>query len=556
MDIYTFTMNALVILLIAIFIRHSLYRLRYFLHMSQQLGYKTNEYRQWIFDHFFTKTITAEQILFFSIISLMIYVFADTITLTAAVIVMVTFSVFWFIGTSRYREEKEKKPLVYTARLKRLGFTCLAIMFSMWYMIIDFSYSGLQIRDFAAPFINTDPYFLSVGLIVVDMSVPFFLYLSSWLMKPVEISIQNGFKRQARKKLASLPHLKVIAITGSYGKTSTKFAINAFLKERVQVCVTPGSYNTPMGICKVINNDLEAHHQVLILEMGARYSGNIKELCNIAQPDISVITNVGISHLETFGSKEAVAEEKSTLAKELKPGGTLILNGDDALVKAMANLRRDVKVVFTGENGDPEASDISVSSEGTSFRMKWNSTEVNDEVQMSTKLLGAHNIQNILLAAAVAAEFDIRPKTMSVAAKAMEPVEHRLELKTRNGLTVIDDAFNSNPVGAKNALDILASFKTGKRILITPGMIELGKLEEEENRKFGEHIAGAALDLVILVGKEQTAPIAAGIESVKNGSETDVRIVNSLYEANDILNDFARPGDVVLYENDLPDTYN
>jgi UDP-N-acetylmuramoyl-tripeptide--D-alanyl-D-alanine ligase len=551
-------MNSIVILLIAIFIRHSLHRLRYFLHMFQQLGYKTNEFRHWLNHHFFSKTITAEHILFNTVILIVIYFLADRITLTAGAITMFVFTFFWFIGTSRYKSEKEKKPLVYTARLKRLGVTALVLIFFLWFYMIDFAYRGVQLRDFAAPFINTDPYFLSFGLVFVDMLIPAFLYVAAWIMKPVEKTIQGKFKREARRKLESLPHLKVIAITGSYGKTSTKFLMDAFLKERVRVCVTPGSYNTPMGICKVINNDLEAHHQVLILEMGARYSGNIKELCDIARPDISVITNVGISHLETFGSQEAVAREKSTLARELKPGGTLILNGDDPLVREMALLRSDVKTVFAGKEGKVRVSESTSGPDGTRFVMS-----VMDEAGMrldreefQTRLLGRHNVQNMAIAAATALEFDIRLKTMAVAASKMEPVEHRLELKSRNGLTIIDDAFNSNPVGAKNAIDILASFPSGKKIVITPGMIELGDMEADENRKLGEHIAKSGIDVAILVGEEQTAPLQEGIASVRSARSLEVKVVQSLFEANDYLDKIAGHGDVVLYENDLPDTYN
>lgn len=558
MDIYSLLMNAVIILLVVIFIRHSLHRLRYFLHMFQQLGYKTNEFRNWLMDHFFNKFFTAEHILFNLLILGMITLLVDRITLTAGAISMFVFTLFWFLGTSKYKAEKEKKPLVYTARLKRLMVIVFVIIGFLWFYMIDIAYRGVQLRDFVAPFINVDPYFLSFGMVVVDVFIPFFLLMSAYLMKPVEKKIQNGFKKQARKKLASLPHLKVIAITGSYGKTSTKFLMDAFLKERVRVCVTPGSYNTPMGICKVINNDLDAHHQVLILEMGARYQGNIKELCEIAQPDISVITNVGISHLETFGSQEAVAKEKSTLARELKPGGTLILNSDDPLVKEMGNLRDDVKTVFAGSNGKVRISDSETDAEGTRFTMNVFDDEGKRTGKESfrTKLLGKHNIQNISVAAAVALEFDIRLKTMAIAAAEMEPVEHRLELKERDGLIVIDDAFNSNPVGAKNAVDILASFNTGKKIIITPGMIELGELEDEENQKLGEHIANAGLDLIILVGDDQTKPIQRGIKEAQNGEASNVRIAKSLFEANDILKEFASPGDVVLYENDLPDTYN
>jgi len=558
LELYTFVTNGFILLLIAVFIRHSLYRLRFFMHMFQQVGYKTNEMRAWLSQNLFAKAITSEHLLYNTIILLMAYYLADRITLTAGAIIMGTFTLFWFTGTSRYKEEKEKKPLVFTPRMKRLGITILAILGALWFLLIDFSYNMLPMRDFAAPFVRTDPYFISFGLILIDMLIPFFLFLGAYLVKPVEIFIQNGFKKKAREKLASLPHLKVVAITGSYGKTSTKFLIDAFLKERINVCVTPGSYNTPMGICKVINNDLEAQHEVLILEMGARYEGNIKELCEIAKPDISVITNVGISHLETFGSKEAIAREKSTLASELKPGGTLILNGDDPQVRQMAGLRNDVKTIFTGMDGQVQAYQVVTGAEGTSFLMKWTNEETGqpEEEKINTRLLGSHNIQNLLLGAAVAREFGIRLKTVAVAASKMKPVEHRLELKSRNGLVVIDDAFNSNPVGAKNAVHVLESFSGGRKIIITPGMIELGELEEEENRRFGRHIGNAAINLAILVGEEQSRPILEGIRSTDNGKGMEVKVVNSLFEANDFLKEYSRDGDVVLYENDLPDTYN
>lgn len=558
MELYTLLMDAVVLLMIAVFIRHSLYRMRHFLHMFQQVGYKTKEFRQWLSENFYSRGFTTEHLLFNILLLLLIYFFAEDITLTAGTIIVGTFTLFWFVGVDRYREEKEKKPLVFTSRMKRLGSTYLIMALLLWYMLIDFGFSELQIRDFAGPFVNTDPYFMGFGLVLIDILIPLLLFLAAWIMKPVESYIQNGFKKQARKKLRSMPDLKVIAITGSYGKTSTKFVIDAFLKERMPVCVTPGSYNTPMGICKVINNDLEAHHRVLILEMGARYSGNIKELCDIAKPDVAVITNVGVSHLETFGSQEAIAEEKSTLAKELKKGGTLILNSDDERVKKMANLRNDVKILFAGRDGDIRSEDVKTGPEGTTFTMQWmnENGEIQEQEKINISLLGNHNIQNILLGAATAREFGVRLKTISVAASKMEPVEHRLELKQRNGLTVIDDAFNSNPVGAKSAVDVLASFKEGKKIIITPGMIELGDQEDAENEKLGRYIAEAGLDLVLLVGKEQTEAIKNGIEKTANGKIIDVRVVDTLFEANEILNDFAGPGDVVLYENDLPDTYN
>jgi UDP-N-acetylmuramoyl-tripeptide--D-alanyl-D-alanine ligase len=413
-------------------------------------------------------------------------------------------------------------------------------------------FTGDAVPAYFAGVLNFDLTILIAGWAFGAVFIPFFILISGLFTRPVETYIQNGFKKQARKKLASMPDLKVIAITGSYGKTSTKFMIRDLLKERFNVCSTPGSYNTPMGICKVINNDLQANHQILILEMGARYEGNIQELCDIAKPDISVVTNVGVAHLETFGSQEVIAKEKGTLVDRLESGDVAVLNADDPRVSKMGRDRSEIERILVGLNtGSITASDISYNTSGMSFKVS-----LEDQTEtFQTKLLGAHNAQNLLLAIGVAHHFGLRLKTMAIAARKIEPIEHRLELKQNGELTIIDDAFNSNPVGAKNAVEILGQFDSGKRIIITPGMVELGDIEEEENYKFGQAIGNANLDLVILVGEERVKPIQEGIRSVDSAS-LNVRVVNSLFEANDLIKKVAQSGDVILYENDLPDVYN
>lgn len=562
MNLFNIILNGAILAICVIFLRHTYTRIRYFLQMLQQHGYKTHEYRSWILDHFSTRVLTTEHILYNIVIFAFIYSLAQVITFVAGVIIMFVFTLFWFGSVSRYRPAKDKKPLVFTPRVKRLSATLAVLILPVYYYLGGFIFSSelfymsQTIEEPVGNFLTADPYFLAFLLCMVDMAIPFLIFPAAWLMKPVERTIQNGFKKQARAKIASMPHLKVIAITGSYGKTSTKFVIDAFLKERLNICVTPGSYNTPMGICKVINNDLEAAHQVLILEMGARYKGNIKELCNIAKPDISVVTNVGLAHLETFGSQKAIAHEKATLARELKPGGLLVLNGNDPIVKNMGENRTDIKRIITGkETGEIWADNQSVDPDGTTFTLCWTRDGRNDSTTITTPVLGNHNIQNIVQAAAVALHFEIRPETIAIAASRMEPVEHRLELKKQGELTVIDDAFNSNPVGAKNAVEILASFTTGRRIIITPGMIELGELEEEKNRELGVHIGKSGIELAILVGADRTEPIRKGIEESRSGQNPEIKTVSTLFEANEFLQSFAAPGDVVLYENDLPDTY-
>lgn len=556
MEYYYHFIELLLIAFVVVMARHTFLRGKFFLHIFQQKGYKFNEYWQWLHRHWNRRVVTPEHVLFCVVIFLMLYFMSNTITGSAAIVILTMFGFFWFGPFNYYRGEKQKKPLVFTARMIRL-----AIPYALFALVLPFittagAYLG-RIPFTAIPLkgpllYSADIYILSFGWVLSDVSMPFLVFIAGWLTAPIEKRVHRYYIGKARKKIAGMPDLKVVAITGSYGKTSTKFMIRDLLKERYRVCSTPGSYNTPMGICKVINNDLEAGHQILILEMGARYEGNIDELCDIVQPDIAVVTNVGIAHLETFGSREAIARTKSTLVRRLNLGGTAILNFDDPLVKQMAELRKDITVVGVGlENGTVTASDISYGPEGTRFQIHQNGmTE-----EFKTRLLGAHNVQNMLMAVGVALQFEIRLKTMAVAASRIEPIKHRLELKKQGKLYIIDDAFNSNPVGARNAIEILSQFETGRRIIITPGMIELGRIEEEKNWEFGEAIGRADLDLVILVGKKRTDPILKGIASTDFPTEK-VRVVKSLFEANDLVKNFAQSGDVILYENDLPDTYN
>lgn len=558
---YYTIIDILSILFSLIFARYLWYRIRFFLHVFQQVGYKPHEYWPWLKVHWEDKVIPADLALFNVLLFVIVLVlpwFEIDVTNSAIAVILFVLGGAWFGSVKKFRPEKVKKPLVFTARMIRLTIPVVIFSFIPPVWFGTWSYVGLlpvlwmDIPSYDAGLLSFDVVLLTFGWLFSATVVPFLIFAGSALTKPVERYIQNGYKKQARRKLASMPELKVVAITGSYGKTSTKFMIKDLLKERYSVCYTPGSYNTPMGICKVINNDLQSHHQILILEMGARYAGNIAELCDIAQPDVSVVTNVGFAHLETFGSQDVIAREKGTIIDRLKEGGVAVLNDDDPRVRKMGETREDLSRIMVGlERGEIQAGTIYYDTSGSHFNVSFKG----EKEQFETRLLGAHNVQNMLLAIGVAYHFGIRPKTMAIAAKQIEPVEHRLELKEQNGLFIIDDAFNSNPVGARNAVEILSEFKSGKRIIITPGMIELGDIEYEENKNFGMAIGKAGLDLVILVGAERAKPINDGIVEVA-GTDDNVRVVNSLFEANDIVREFAAPGDVILYENDLPDVYN
>lgn len=546
MNWYLNVLDGLIILFVIIMARHTILRGRYFLHIFQQHGYKFNEFWQWLLDHWNKRVITPEHILYNIVIAVLLLLLSTSVTGSTAIVILSLFGIIWFWSFDYYSGEKEKKPLVFTPRMIRL-----TIPFSLLGLLLPIASSYLAYLNQDIRFL-ADIYILSFGWVLGNALLPLFIFVAGFLTKPIETYIHRHFIKLAKKKLRQMPDLTVIAITGSYGKTSTKFMIRDLLSERFSVCSTPDSYNTPMGICKVINNDLKAHHQILVLEMGARYEGNIDELCNIAEPDISVVTNVGIAHLETFGSQDAIARTKSTLVKRTKENGKTVLNADDKRVSAMADFRDDLEIIRVGlEEGEIQASDIRYSTRGMQFTV----TGGRESENFSMKLLGAHNVQNMLLAIGVARSFGIRMATMALAAKRMEPVEHRLELKHQGTLTVIDDAFNSNPVGAKNAVEILAQFEDGRRIIITPGMIELGEIQEEKNYEFGQQIGEAKLDLVILVGEEQSRPIREGIRSTGFDMK-NVQVVQSLSAANKLMQEYAQDGDIVLYENDLPDSFD
>jgi UDP-N-acetylmuramoyl-tripeptide--D-alanyl-D-alanine ligase len=532
----TFILLGLVTLL-SVF--HAWRRHRYYLHVFQLEGYKNHEFSGWLRRQPL-RTIVLRRYLVAS--GIILFLWAQPLFDTEVVRLIGLFG--WgivFSSARLYRTDKAKKPLVFTARLWRL----LAAD-------IGFSFLFVVAGGVAAVSESQVAWYL-LGLLAADMLAPRLVSFAGRSMGPAEKRIQDGFKQQARDRLARQRDTTVIGITGSYGKTSVKFAIAEVLRQQFNVLETPGSYNTPMGICKVINNDLENWHQFLVLEMGARYAGDIKELCEIAVPDVAVLTSIGDAHLETMGSEEAIARTKGELIDSMKPGGPVVANGDDdAVVRLTARATGPVLLVSTLRSDvDIYANDITYDLNGCHFRVV---DKDGNEAQMSSLLLGRHNVTNILLALAVGHHHGLTLRQMAHAVSRLKPVAHRLQLRKEGDISVIDDAFNANPVGARSAIEVLSKFKTGQRIVVTPGMIELGDRQDAENHALGAFMVGK-VDSAILVGRSQTAPILQGL--IDSGfSEHRITVVDSLFDAQRILRETLKPGDVVLYENDLPDHYD
>lgn len=448
---------------------------------------------------------------------------------------------FAFLSTfERMGKESQKKPLVVTARVKRLIITTFILYLIPLLMII---------QNYQIELLNTYLY--------IFILLAYFQYFIVWLAVKINIPVEKlvylYYFNKAKTKLRNMPNLKMIGITGSYGKTSSKNILSDILNIKYTALATPQNFNTNYGLMITINNHLDKFTEVFIAEMGAYKKGEIQELCDFVHPKYGILTKIGTAHLESFGSQENIQNGKFELIESLPHDGVGILNGDDPL-QVSYKLKNDCQIKWIGiENKDVDvrADNIKVTHEGTTF----NAVFKNDKkkYEFETKLLGHANVYNILAAIALGFELGITIFELQKAVKRVKPIEHRLELKKYVDINIIDDAYNSNPVGSKMAVDVLGMMP-GKKIIVTPGMIELGDRQYDLNREFGRAIARAC-DEVILVGKIQTKPIQDGLEEEKYDNKK-IHIVNDVKQAFTLMQKLKESDTYVLLENDLPDIFN
>jgi len=438
----------------------------------------------------------------------------------------------------------QKKPLVMTGRAWRLLITA-SVLSVAGILVIP----GLLHIAWGFP--------ADIGSwLIVTLILLFFvaetIVAADIVMGPFQRWINGRYLRRARSRLEELSPT-VVGITGSFGKTSTKFAVEALAGEAGSVLATPGSFNTPLGVCRTINEKLSPEHGVFVVEMGAYGEGEIAELMAFVRPSVGVLTAIGPAHLERFGSMDAIRRAKYEVVRDLPHGGTAVMNVDDPVVRELADSTSHVAVVRYGlvAEGSPDVSarDVRFGPDGTTMVVA--DARDGTEIEVATRLLGRHSVGHVLAAYAVARALDRSPDDIARSAARLQPVEHRLQLLDgAPGITIIDDAYNSNPDGAASALEVLEAMPADNRIVVTPGMIELGDRQAAENERLGG-LAGAVADTVIVVARVNRDAIARGAA----GKKARVITVDSLEEAQVHLAELLRPGSVVLFENDLPDQY-
>lgn len=478
----------------------------------------------------------------------------------------------------RFGLEKKKK-LVYTSKARFLLITATIIPILL--LTIESLLLSAKIMAVGLFALKTTAAIISYALF------PWiYLTISVFILKIYEIPNRQRAINQAKQILSSHPNLIVIGITGSYGKTTVKEILDKLLGSHYKVLATPRSFNTLFGIAKIIKENLKSDHEIFIVEMGAYKRGEIAELCRMVKPKIGILTGITRQHLERFGSTENIIKAKYELIEALPSDGLAVFNLENESCQKLyektiiKKLGYATKVSSVSKNVDFQAELQAEDSHSTLFtiqdvRIKRSLTN------LRLNLPGNHNVSNAIAAITVAFYLNLSEEEIRQALNQVQSPEHRLQfLKSDNGSLIIDDSYSSNPEGVKAAIKLVRNLPNQPKIIVTPGMVELGEKQYEENKKFGKLIA-ESFDYAVIVNKTNRRALLEGLlsggwfflkhtlaehlgfsakqlENYNVPEEIDNRVfvADSLNQATqEIIPQLVRPGSLILFENDLPDIY-
>lgn len=536
----------------------SLMRQKKLLHYYQQHEYNSARFLKWLyfeqrrFDRFLSaRLLLGAAVLFVLLLqlpspNLLRFSLPLGMQLSAALLYLCAV----FVWTYYYQEQRSgavKKPLIMTARAKRIYRVAL-----FWSLV-----SYFLIEALAGTIV---PLFLPLLVLLVQVQ-PLVLSFANLILVPYEQLIQNQLIQEAKAKLSPM-QVFVIAITGSFGKTSLKHILGHILGSLDDAYMTPKSVNTEMGITRAIREGLKEEAKLFIVEMGAYQRGSIARLCALVPPDLSIVTTIGPAHYERFRSLDEVARAKSEIvAAAMAQGGTSYLGPGVASYEAFSKLKEQYgeKKVFE------EVLAKRVELLKAEHRLEGLLIEARidqHDVVVELPIFGLHQVDNILLALLVVHDLGYDLNSAAQSLRSMEQITHRLEVRhLASGLTWVDDGFNSNPVGFRHALTFLTKLRDlkqeryefeqkGRRVLITPGMTELGARHEEDHAQIGQ-FARDHVDILLVVQPER---IESMVEAYQGGGGIVHRFTSFQKACHFFLKE-QRAADVVLVENDLPDLY-
>ncbi len=522
-----------IVTLVALYFRGEAY-LKYF----QQEEYDTRRFLTWVRCNAAIDRVATLII----VISLLVGLSAETMgSGQFAVIIALMASIF----LSRNAIKQSKKPLVMTARVKRIFAVYMISSLVIYFVTTLFLHSYHDQMNF-------NVVILALPALLLQLS-PLILVLSKMLLDPQEKAVQAKFRMEAEQKLKSLKP-QIIAITGSFGKTSCKHILNHILSATQPTLATPGSVNTIMGITRVIREQLKPEHKFFIVEMGAYGPGSISKLCAFTPPELGLITAVGAAHYERFKSLQTVAEAKFELAEDVFSRGGQMIVSTDGIDEGLLQDRMNVvsgDYILVGEGQSMQFSKCVMDKEGLTLTIDSNGEEAQI---MQVPLYGHHQAANILISVAAARALDVPWSVIRAALRTMPQIKHRVEVsRIRGQITTINDAYNSNPIGFIAALEVLDSLKNdgGRRILVTPGMVELGTRHDEDHARVGRKAAHLA-DIILAVTPDR---MPSFVDAVLHEGKAQVIEFTTQDQAETWVKQNVTLLDVVLFENNLPDLY-
>ena len=531
---------AIAILIFAFSLAFTSKRLLRYLRFLQQEEYQTGRFFSWIRSHGAIDRKGSGMALF-----AILFAAWSSLGLGSMAAIAAALGILLIAVLEEDPREAGKIPLRMTERAKRIYVLAVAAAGALLFLLLCYAlFRGSELSLSWYWFFH----------LLYYQSVPVWLALAVRLLQPGEDRRQAVFLQEATDKIAEM-HPYVIGITGSFGKTSTKAILGKILEVTLApTFCPPKSINTLMGITREIREQLKEGQKYAVIEMGAYARGSIARLCALTPPQAAIVTAVGYMHLERFGSHENILLAKSELAQAVPMSGVLICNADDEGAREIAKRHPKARTfLYSIESQTSETacriSNVETRIEGTSFTIHWNGKEY----PAFTPLHGRPSLSNILAAFTMACALGAQPPLVVAAIGSLEPVDNRLQVKRFDGYTQINDAYNSNPLGFAAALDVLAALPGKRKILVTPGMIELGGEQAVENERVAK-LAARVCDLVLVVGEINRAALASGL--LQGG----LKAVSIIYcsgrkEALEQLGRIRGEDDVVLLENDLPDLY-
>lgn len=382
-----------------------------------------------------------------------------------------------------------------------------------------------------------------LGISLIPIFVVLVLFGTTWMLQVLIVNPkQTSEIRTAKDKLSKHSAVR-IAVLGSYGKTTMKELLVTVLSETKKVAATPGNKNVLISHARWVNNDVKGDEDVLVFEYGEAEPGDIAKLANFSQPDTVVVTGIAPAHMDTYPSLDAIAKDFACIAETVKPE-QIYLN-DTKL------LRDSIKGRAYSESGlgEWDVSDVKVAFEGTKFTLN----NGHDKLQLGTRLLGAHLIGPLTAVISIAKQLGLSNDQIKAAVARTRPYEHRMQPRLLGGAWIIDDTYNGNIEGMRAGLELLKALPAKRKIYVTPGLVDQGTETQNVHTELGQLIAAARPDRVVLMRNSATSHIQKGLQQGNYSGEIVLEANPLQYYTN--LEHFLAAGDVVMLQNDWPDSY-